>query len=78
MLAQSQDSVGVALHVAAGNPRLGSALQDAFMAGFSTACVVVGVICLLGALGAVVFLPGREVQAPSEDAGSETARALAA
>ncbi len=65
VLAQAQDSVGVALRVAGGNPGLGRALQDAFMDGFSTSCIVVGVICLLGAVAALVWLPGREVQPAS-------------
>ncbi|MBV9832184.1 MAG: MFS transporter, partial [Marmoricola sp.] len=78
VLTQAQDSVGAALHVVAVEPRLGTALQDAFMAGFSTASAVVGVVCLLGALGAVLFLPGREVQAPAEDASPEASPALVA
>ena len=64
-LAQAQDSVGAALAIAGGNPRLAAALQDAFMDGFSASCVVVGVICLVGALGALVWLPGREVRPPA-------------
>ncbi len=61
MLTQAQDSVGAALNIAGGDRRLGLALQDAFMAGFSTSCIVVGVICLVGAVAALVWLPGREV-----------------
>jgi EmrB/QacA subfamily drug resistance transporter len=70
VLAQAQDSVGAALHIAAGDPRLGQALQDAFMDGFSTSCVVVRVICLVGAVGALFWLPGREVTpvAPADSA----------
>ena len=68
VLTRAQDSVGSALASAQGDPRLLSALQDAFMDGFSSACVVVGLVCLAGAAAAVVWLPGREVAplAPSE------------
>ena len=61
-LSQAQDSVGSALAMAGGDPRLALALQEAFMDAFSAACVVVGVICLLGAAAASIWLPGREVQ----------------
>jgi EmrB/QacA subfamily drug resistance transporter len=61
VLAQAKDSVGAALQVAGGDPRLGRALQAAFMDGFSTSCLVVGVVCLVGAVGALIWLPGREV-----------------
>ncbi len=63
-LTQAQDSVGAALAMASGDPRLALALQASFMDAFSAACVVVGVICLVGALGAAIWLPGREVQVP--------------
>ena len=69
VLAQAKDSVGAALHLAGADPRLARALQDAFMDGFSTSCLVVGVICLLGAVAALVWLPGREV-APTIPADS--------
>jgi EmrB/QacA subfamily drug resistance transporter len=68
-LAQAQDSVGAALAISGSDPRLGTALQDAFLAAFSASCVVVGLICLAGAVGALVWLPGREVHPPAgEDA----------
>ena len=38
-LAQAQDSVGAALAIGGGNPRLVVAMQDAFMAGLSTVLV---------------------------------------
>jgi EmrB/QacA subfamily drug resistance transporter len=73
-LSQAQDSVGSALAMAGGNPRLALALQDAFMDAFSAACVVVGLICLVGAVAASVWLPGREVQVQaSEGEGGEVA-----
>ncbi len=70
VLTRAQDSVGSALAAAHGDPRLLSALQDAFMDGFSSACVVVGLVCLAGSAAAVVWLPGREVtpvQAPEAE-----------
>jgi EmrB/QacA subfamily drug resistance transporter len=59
VLARAQDSVGVAQRVSAGSPRLTAALQDAFLAGLSTSCVVIGVLCLTGAVAAYLTLPGR-------------------
>jgi hypothetical protein len=58
-LAQAQDSVGAALAIGGGDPRLVVAMQDAFMSGLSTSCMVIGTLCLLGAVGALVWLPGR-------------------
>jgi EmrB/QacA subfamily drug resistance transporter len=58
-LAQAQDSVGAAQAIAAGSPGLTRAMQDAFMAGLSTSCVVIGVLCLAAALAAMAALPGR-------------------
>jgi EmrB/QacA subfamily drug resistance transporter len=59
VLARAQDSVGTAQRVSAGSPRLTAALQDAFLAGLSTSCVVIGVLCLTGAVAAYLTLPGR-------------------
>jgi EmrB/QacA subfamily drug resistance transporter len=59
VLASAQDSVGTAQRVSAGSPRLTAALQDAFLAGLSTSCVVIGLLCLTGAVAAYVTLPGR-------------------
>jgi hypothetical protein len=41
------------------DPRLVAAFQDSFLAGLSTACVVVGLLCLAGAVAAAFLLPGR-------------------
>jgi EmrB/QacA subfamily drug resistance transporter len=65
-LAQAQDSVGVAGAMAARSPELVSAMQDAFLAGLHAGCVVVGVLCLVGAVGAALALPGRGHRAPVE------------
>jgi EmrB/QacA subfamily drug resistance transporter len=65
-LARAQDSVGVAGAIAARSPELVPAMQDAFLAGLHAGCVVVGVLCLVGAVGAAVALPGRGHRAPVE------------
>jgi EmrB/QacA subfamily drug resistance transporter len=59
VLAGAQDSVGTAQRVSAGSPRLTAALQDAFLAGLSTSCVVIAVLLLTGAVAAYLTLPGR-------------------
>jgi hypothetical protein len=57
-LARAQDSVGVADALGARVPGLGAATDTAFMAGLHTSCVVIGLLCLLGALAALLALPG--------------------
>jgi len=59
LLARAQDSVGVAQVAAARDPRLLPAFHDSFLAAMSTACVVVGLLCLAGAVFAAALLPGR-------------------
>lgn len=59
VLGRAQDSVGVAQLVAGRDPRLVSAFHDSFMSAMSTACVVVGLLCLAGAVAAAMLLPGR-------------------
>ncbi len=68
VLAGAQDSVGAGLAIAAPDPRLAAAFQAAFLDGFGTACTVIGLLCLAGAVGALAWLPGREV-APVAEAG---------
>jgi EmrB/QacA subfamily drug resistance transporter len=58
-LAAAQDSVGAAKAIAARGGGLQAAMHDAFMSGLHTSCLLIGVLCLLGAVGAVVALPGR-------------------
>jgi EmrB/QacA subfamily drug resistance transporter len=67
LLTRAQDSVGVAQVVATRDPRLLPAFHDSFLAAMSTACVVVGLLCLAGAVAAAVLLPGR-LPAPAEQA----------
>jgi EmrB/QacA subfamily drug resistance transporter len=76
LLSRAQDSVGVAQVVATGDPRLLLAFHDSFMAALSTACVVIGLLCLAGALAAAVLLPGR-LPAPAEDLEAEADRIAA-
>ena len=70
VLTRAQDSVGVAQVVAGRDPRLISAFHDSFMSAMSTACVVVGVLCMAGAVAAAVLLPGR-LPTPIEPAVEE-------
>ena len=50
VLEQAQDSVGAATSIAAGQPQLAQALQNAFMSGLHTSSLVVGLLCLAGAV----------------------------
>jgi hypothetical protein len=53
------------------DPRLVTAFHDSFLAGMSTACTMVGLLCLVGAVGAAFLLPGRiraQVEIESESA----------
>jgi EmrB/QacA subfamily drug resistance transporter len=65
VVTRAQDSVGVAQVVAGRDPRLVSAFHDSFMSAMSTACIVVGLLCLAGAVAAAFLLPGR-LPAPTE------------
>jgi EmrB/QacA subfamily drug resistance transporter len=71
LLGRAQDSVGVAQAAAVRDPRLVAAFHDSFMSAMSTACVLVGLLCLAGALAAAALLPGRlpapfEIEAEAE------------
>jgi EmrB/QacA subfamily drug resistance transporter len=68
-LAQAQGSVAVAQAIGAGSGDVTAAIQEAFMAGLSTSCVVLGLLCLVGALTALVTLPGRST--PPDHAASQ-------
>ena len=70
VVARAQGSVGVAQVVAGRDPRLVSAFHDSFMAAMSTACVVVGLLCLAAAVAAAFLLPGR-LPAPVDDQVAE-------
>ncbi|MGN6245756.1 MAG: MFS transporter [Motilibacteraceae bacterium] len=58
-LAAAQDSVGAGVALGAGSAQVAQAVRDAFMAGLHSSSLLVGVVCFLGALGAVFVLPGR-------------------
>ena len=51
---------------AGGRAGAAAALQDAFMDGLHTSCLVVGVLCLVGAVVAAFTLPGRVVEPADE------------
>ena len=78
LLARAEESVGAAHAIASAQPGLAPAFRDAFMSGLQTASVVVGVVCVVGALVAALTLPGREVQAPVADEDVDLVDALAA
>jgi EmrB/QacA subfamily drug resistance transporter len=64
VLGQAQGSVGAARAIAGGSPELTAAMHDAFMAGLHTGCLLIGVLCLAGAVAALFALPGRGFRAP--------------
>ena len=66
VLEQAQDSVGAATSIAAGQPQLAQALQDAFMTGLHTSSLVVGLLCIVGAVVGAVALPGRVTHVPDD------------
>ncbi len=70
VVTKAQDSVGVAQAVAGRDPHLVAAFQDSFMAAMQTACIVVGLLCLVGAVAAAILLPGR-LPSPTETAVEE-------
>lgn len=58
-LAAAEDSVGVTDALAAQVPGVTGAMQVAFLDGLSAGCLVIGALCLVGAIGAIIALPGR-------------------
>jgi EmrB/QacA subfamily drug resistance transporter len=56
--AKAADSVGFAHAVAAQVPGLSQAVDSAFLEGLSLGCIVVGILCLTGAVAAAIALPG--------------------
>jgi hypothetical protein len=73
--ARAADSVGFARGLAQQVPGLEGAVDSAFLEGFGTACTIVGVLCLVGALVALLSLPGDRYDplAESELAAAEAA-----
>jgi hypothetical protein len=70
VVTRAQDSVGVAQSVAGRDPRLVTAFHDSFMSAMSSACILVGLLCLAGAVAAAFLLPGR-LPTPIETAVDE-------
>lgn len=56
--AQAEESVGAGAALAT-SAELSAAFESAFLAGLEVSCVVVGIVCLVGAVGAAIALPGR-------------------
>lgn len=61
---QAGDSVPIAFSIAANNPELLAADQHSFVAGLTTACTVIAVLCYAAAAAGIVALPGRRFQPP--------------
>ncbi len=71
-VAAGKDSVGAAVAIAHGTPALLASVRDSFMAGLHAGSVLVAVVCLVGAVAALLFLPGRlPAQVVSEAASLE-------
>jgi EmrB/QacA subfamily drug resistance transporter len=66
VLEQAKDSVGAATSMAARQPELLQAFEDAFMSGLHTASLVVGLLCVAGAVIGAIALPGRGAHAPDD------------
>ncbi|MFL6059827.1 MAG: DHA2 family efflux MFS transporter permease subunit [Marmoricola sp.] len=58
-LAAAQDSVGAASTIAKSSPSVKDAMDLAVVHGLSAATLVIGSLCLVGAAGALLALPGR-------------------
>lgn len=73
--AQAADSVGFARALAQQVPGLEASVDSAFLDGLGLSCTIVGVLCLVGALVALVSLPGDRYDplAESELAGADRA-----
>ncbi len=65
-LTAARDSVGVADALGRQVPGVADATDTAFLAGLSVACVVIGLLCLAGALAALVALPGHRYDPMAE------------
>ncbi|MDQ4055727.1 MAG: DHA2 family efflux MFS transporter permease subunit [Actinomycetota bacterium] len=73
-LSAAEDSVGVGDALATQSPALAAAVDEAFMLGLSAGCLVIGVLCILGALAALVALPGARTPATQPDVVPADAR----
>lgn len=66
-LEAAKESVGVADGIGASVPDVRAAMESAFMDGLSAGCLVIGSLCLIGAVGALLALPGRRWTPPGGD-----------
>ena len=66
-LAAAEESVGVGDAIGGQVAAVASAVDEAFLVGLSAGCLVIGALCLLGALAAGVFLPGARRSAVVDD-----------
>ena len=72
-LAAAEESVGVADAIGAQVAGVTAAMEDAFMTGLGTASLVIGLLCLAGAVFSLVALPGNRFVPPAaKDAAEET------
>ena len=77
----AEESVGVADAIGAQVAGVTAAMEDAFMTGLGTASLVIGLLCLAGAVFSLVALPGNRFVPPaakdaarSRDGGSVVAK----
>lgn len=61
-LTSAEESVGFADALGTSVPGVTEAMQAAFIDGLSAGCLVIGGLCLLGALGALLALPGNRFE----------------
>jgi EmrB/QacA subfamily drug resistance transporter len=73
-LAAAQDSVGAADALDGQIAGVGAAMDDAFLVGLSAGCIVIGVLCLLGALAALFALPGTRATAVQPEVVADVVR----
>jgi EmrB/QacA subfamily drug resistance transporter len=62
-LAAAEDSVGVGDALGSQSGFVAGAVDDAFLVGLSAGCLVIGVLCLVGAVAAAISLPGTRTPA---------------
>ncbi|VXC26403.1 DHA2 family efflux MFS transporter permease subunit [Nocardioides sp. AX2bis] len=68
----ASESVGFADAVAAQVPGLSEAVNDAFLDGLALGCIVVGLLCLVGAVAAFMSLPTDRYDPLSEDTAHDS------
>lgn len=67
-LAAVEDSVGAAEVVASQVPGVSAIVDAAFLDGLSAGCLLIGILCLVGAAAAAIALPGRGYRGPGTEA----------